>query len=80
MSLEMERTIRKDLIAKWIKRQGRDGVRALAEKTNIPTSSICKIRGGRIPQDPIKRELLAKALGVKESELFPVTAGKSRAS
>lgn len=76
----MERTVRKDLINKFIKEQERDGVRVLSERTKIPTSSICKIRAGRVPKDPLKRDALAEALGVLESELFPCAKGKSRAS
>ena len=68
------------LIDAWIRARERDGVKALSDATNIPTSSIMKIRAGRIPQDPLKREALARALGVKESELFPAPTGRSRAS
>lgn len=76
----MDRTVRKDLISQWIKEQERDGVRVLAEITDIPTSSIHKIRAGRVPKDPLKRAALAEALGVSESELFPSPKGKGRAS
>lgn len=64
----------------WIKSAGRDGLKQLSDATKITTSSLSKIRSGRIPKDPLKRESLARVLGYGESELFPVTAGKSRAS
>ncbi len=79
-SLRMSRTVRKELISAFIKKQERDGIRVLSELSKIPTSSISKIRAGRVPKDPLKREALAEALGVEESELFPSAKGKSRAS
>lgn len=76
----MDRTVKKELIRSWIKKQERDGVKALSDRSNITTSSILKIRAGRVPKDPLKRKALAEAIGVSESELFPLIKGKSRAS
>lgn len=64
----------------WIKRAGRDGIRQLAEATKISSNTLSKIRQGREVVDPLKRESLSRVLGISESELFPVRAGKSRAS
>ena len=64
----------------WIKSRGRDGIKQLSDATKIPTSSLSKIRNGRIPKDPLKRESLARVLGYDEAELFPAPTGKSRAS
>lgn len=70
----------KIVMDRWIKTAGRDGLKQLSDATKIPTSSLSKIRNGRVPQNPLIRESLARVLGFKETELFPVTAGKSRAS
>jgi len=72
--------VRRELIDAWIKEKGRDGIKQLSDASEIPTSSLSKIRTGRVPQDPLKRQSLARALGVQESELFPAPTGKSRAS
>lgn len=69
-------------MSEWIKAAGRDGIKQLSDATGIPTSSLSKIRSGRIPQDPLKRKALSKVLGVEESVLFPSVGavGKIRAS
>ncbi len=72
--------VRKELIDKWVRANKPDGIAKLARETEIPSGSLQKIRAGRDLLDPLKRKSLARVLGVKESELFPVTAGKSRAS
>lgn len=77
----MDRSVRRELIDEWIRSQPRDGVGELAKKSNVPTGSISKIRNGRVPKNVLIRRALAKALGVTESELFPILAdGKVRAS
>ena len=78
----MARTVKREIIDFWIAEAGRDGVGQLATKSGVPTSSISKIRAGRVPKNRQDREKLAKALGVKESELFPVVSasGNTRAS
>jgi hypothetical protein len=70
----------KIVMDQWIRAAGRDGLKQLSDATKIPTSSLSKIRNGRVPQNPLVRESLCKALGFKESELFPAPTGKSRAS
>lgn len=78
----MTRTVQRELIDFWISEAGRDGITKLANKSKIPASSISKIRNGRVPKDRDQREKLAKAIGVKESELFPAVpaVGDIRAS
>lgn len=72
--------VNRALIDAWIKENRPDGIGKLARESRIPTHSLEKIRQGRAIKDPLKRESLAGVLGVPESELFPVPAGKSRAS
>ena len=78
----MTRTVRRELIDFWISEAGRDGITKLANKSKVPASSLSKIRNGRVPKDREQREKLARAIGVEESELFPVapTTGNIRAS
>lgn len=76
----MDRTVKKELISRWIKQQERDGLRVLSERSKIPTGSISKIRSGRAPKSPLIREALAAAIGVTEAELFPLVKGKNKAS
>lgn len=76
----MKRTVCANAVDRWIRGAGRDGIRKLAEATKIPTSTLSKIRQGRDIVDPLKRESLSRVLGIKESELFPLAEGKSRAS
>ncbi len=78
----MMRTVRRELIDSWISEAGKNAVTKLSIKSDVPHSSIEKIRAGRVPKDRDIRERLAKALGVKESELFPVVpaTGDTRAS
>lgn len=72
----MQRTVRRELIDQWISEAGRDGITKLANKSGVPSSSISKIRTGRVPKDRDQREKLASALGVKERKLFPVLQGE----
>lgn len=70
------------MIDGWISEAGRDGITKLANKSKVPSSSISKIRTGRVPKDRDQRERLARAIGVEESVLFPVVGatGAIRAS
>ncbi len=43
----------------------------LAEKIGITSSNMCAIEQGRLPAYPSYRQKIAKALGIKESILFP---------
>ena len=76
----MKTKVNRDLIDKWIKDAYPNGLYKLSEVSGIPAHSIAKIRLGWVPKNPLRRNDLAEALGVTESELFPVSAGKSRAS
>lgn len=72
--------VRRELIDTWVKANKPDGIGKLARKTEIPSTSLQKIRAGRALVSPLYRKALAQVLGVKESELFPSDQGKSRAS
>lgn len=74
--------VRREFIDRWVRANKPGGIGRLAELTEIPVESLKKIRTERPIQDPLKMKSLARALGVKESELFvPVSAGaKIRAS
>lgn len=77
----MKTRVNRDLIDQWIKDAYPNGLYKLSEKSKVPVESLKKIRLGTfIPKAPDRRKGLADALGVLESELFPVGAGKSRAS
>jgi hypothetical protein len=77
MKLKVNRT----LIDQWIKDAYPNGLYKLSEASNIPVNSLTKIRLGTfIPRDPNRRRSLAEALNVEESDLFPASTGKSRAS
>lgn len=77
----MKTRVNRDLIDQWIKDAYPNGLYKLSEKSNVPVESLKKIRLGTfIPKAADRRKGLADALGVEESELFPVTAGKIRAS
>jgi len=76
----MIRRVNRAVIDWWVLENGPDGVAKLAAASGVSSSMISKIRTGRVPVRPLTRRALAQALDVEESELFPVTAGKSRAS
>jgi hypothetical protein len=77
----MKTKVNRELIDQWIKNAWPNGIYKLSEKSGIPVSSLSKIRLGTfVPRAQDRRKNLASVLGVKESELFPVGAGKSRAS
>lgn len=76
----MKTKVNRDLIDKWIKDAYPNGLYKLSEASNIPANSLIKIRLGWVPKNPHRRRELAEVLGVSEAELFPVTAGKSKAS
>lgn len=66
------RRVNRKIIDEWVLENGPEGVEKLAKKSGISSSMISKIRVGRVPIRPIFRRSLAKALGVKEDQLFPV--------
>ncbi len=70
----MQRTIRRQLIDEWLAEAYPDAITKLARRSGVPASSIAKIRNGRVPKNSKQRERLAKAIGVDESDLFPVLA------
>lgn len=76
----MKRTVKREYIDEWLKERYPDAISKLAQASQIPANSIAKIRLGWVPKNPNRRKDLAAVLGVEESELFPVTTGKSRAS
>jgi hypothetical protein len=79
----MSFTVNRIPIDEWIKEAYPNGLYKLSERSQIPASTLTKIRLGTfVPKNPARRKELANALGVKESELFiPAPTGKrSRAS
>lgn len=73
--------VKRELIDQWIKDAYPNGLYKLSEECRIPVNSLSKLRLGTwVPRNPDKRAGLAKVLGVEESVLFPVGAGKSKAS
>jgi hypothetical protein len=77
----MKTRVNRQLIDRWIQEAYPNGLYKLSERSRIPVNSLTKIRLGTfVPKNPDRRKDLADVLGVKESELFPVPAGKNRAS
>jgi transcriptional regulator with XRE-family HTH domain len=73
-----ERTVRKDLIPRWIRENGPYGILRLSEKSRVSHHTISKIQAGYIPKKEITRECLAAALGVTADELFPLVTYKGK--
>lgn len=77
----MRRTIRREILDEWINEAYPNALKKLSDKSDVPVNSISKIRNGRVPKSEKQRRQLAKAVGVKESELFPVLPdGEEQAS
>jgi hypothetical protein len=76
-----KKTVNRAPIDEWIREAYPNGLYKLAEKSGVPVNSLSKIRLGWVPRNERKRTDLAKTVGVKESELFPVLQdGKGKAS
>lgn len=73
----MERTVNRKIIDAWVSKHKPDGVSKLAEKSNVSTSMISKVRCGRVPVKALTRKALAKALSTSETALFPVMTEKT---
>lgn len=74
------RKVNRDVIDRWVDKNGPNGVSKLASKSGVSASMISKIRTGRVPIKPLTRAALSKALSTKEDILFPLVAqgsGKS---
>lgn len=81
ISTGMKTKVNRELIDRWVKEAYPNGLFKLSEKSHIPVESLKKIRLGTfVPKAADRRQSLADALGVLESELFPAPTGKSRAS
>lgn len=78
--VQMKKTVKRELIDRWVSEAYPNGLYKLSEASKIPANSLSKIRLGWVPKNPHKRKDLANALGVQESELFPASTGRSRAS
>lgn len=76
----MDRQVRTELIADWIKANGPDGLFRLGKKSKVSAWTIAKIRTGLVPKKPSTRKLLSSALGVDEDELFPFVRASGSAS
>ena len=68
------RLVAREIINGWIDRNGPDGITQLAYKSGVSSSTISKLRGGRIPTKASTRLAICRAIGVSEDELFPVAA------
>jgi hypothetical protein len=72
----MERMVNRAPIDRWVKEAYPNGLYKLAQATNIPVNSLTKIRLGWVPKNEVKRQDLAKVLGVEESQIFPPLPGR----
>lgn len=68
MKISVDRT----LIDAWVEKAYPNGLWKLSQDSKIPANSLSKIRLGWVPKNPDKRADLARALGVSESDLFPL--------
>jgi len=66
----MRLKVNRELIDKWIEDNSPDGIGKLGMLSKIPTNSLAKLRLGWVPKDILKRESLARVLGVAHDELF----------
>lgn len=73
----MNRTVKRELIDKWIERKAPYGISQLSVKAGCSASLIDKTRLGQVPKKEATRLRIAKAIGVSQDALFPlVTAGE----
>lgn len=72
----MSKGVRREIIDKWIDERYPNALTKLSNASSVPAASISKIRTGRVPTNELTRRSLAKALGVQESELFPVVPSR----
>lgn len=64
----------------WVHTHRPDGIGKLAMATEIPSTSLQKVRQGRPLIDPAARKRLIRVIGGKESDLFSGDTEESRAS
>lgn len=74
------KTVNRVLIDRWVDMNGPDGLIKLAALAGVSSSLLQKTRIGLVPKKGFTRMKICKALGVTESDLFPVSAGKDKAS
>ena len=76
----MVRTVRKDLIDRWIEEKSPLGQEQLSVESGVSYFTVGAIRRGEVPTGRTRRKL-AKALGFTEDEVFPVVgSGQEKAS
>lgn len=76
----MSKHVERQIIDEWISRNCPNGLLRLAERSSVSADTIIKVRLGYVPRKSGTRARLCKALGVAESELFPLArkqAGKA---
>lgn len=69
--MPMKRAVNREPIDNWVAENYPDAITKLASKSEVPASSIVKIRNGRVPKNADYRRRLADKLGISEDELFP---------
>lgn len=74
------KTVNRVLIDRWVDMNGPDGLIKLAALAGVSSSLLQKTRIGLVPKKGFTRMKICNALGVTESDLFPVSAGKDKAS
>lgn len=72
----MDKRVARDLIDRWIDKNGPDGLLELARKSGVSSSTITRARLGSPPKKQHTRDRLCEAIGVTESQLFPVVGAK----
>jgi transcriptional regulator with XRE-family HTH domain len=72
-------TVQRNLLDKWIEKNGPDGVVKLALKAGVSSSLLQKVRIGKIPKRS-NRILICKALNVSEATLFPTVDADEEAA
>ena len=76
----MKRRVAREHIDQWVGQNRPDGISKLAVKSQVSASHIQSIRRGLVPSKEVTRQLLCRAIGVSENDLFPpVAAGEEEA-
>ena len=77
----MDLKVNRAPIDEWVDRNGPDGLVKLAQKAEISSSTMNKVRAGLVPKKRSTRIKICRALQKKEADVFiPVGAGVEVAS
>lgn len=70
----MNRKVDRKYIDSWVTKHRPNGIEKLAEKAEISSSMMNKVRIGRVPKREYTRRRICRALKIQEDFLFPPVA------